>query len=115
MRPCIRGGVPSVDAAANIYVDIDSNTQVIMERGRVLVKSYVHNYGDRGATVTRVKMNLWIEYGRHTYSYSDKSFYPQGLYVSAGQKVWHTFYFYAPSIPKIGIVASRLNAVTWFK
>ena len=108
------GGIPNASAAPNIHLDIDDTAQVILERGRVLVKAYIHNYGDTGATLTRVQLSIWIENGNDFFNFTDKNFYPQNMYVGAGQKIWHTFYFDDPSVPYRGQVAARVHYNTWW-
>lgn len=94
-------------------MNIDENTQVVMNKGQVLIHTYFQNYGDTGAYLNRVQVDLWIEYNGRVWSYTGWNFYPENLYIPAGQKVWHTLSIADDSCPQVGGVSYRIQATTW--
>lgn len=85
-----------------------------MKNGKVLVQAYIHNYGDTDAKLTKVKLDIWIENGNEFFTFTDKYFYPQNIYVGPGQKIWHTFWFNDSSVPYRGKIGARVHYNTWW-
>ena len=98
-----------VNAEMKVFLSTD-DLKVEVINGKILCSSNIYNLKSEGVYVTQVRISLTINANGRTYSYSNRDFYFDGIYVGAGKRVWNTFVIYDDSIPNI--TSGDYNATT---
>ena len=103
-----------VNAEMKVFLSTD-DLKVEVINGKILCSSNIYNLKSEGVYITQVRIDLTINANGRTYSYPNRYFYFDGMYIGAGQRIWNTFVIYDDSIPNI--TSGDYNATTqvWYR
>ena len=110
MRPCIWGGVPSVDAAAHISFNVG---KVTLNGGELAVSGYLYNSGNSGGYVETIiirNIRTLDRNGRLIWAASNVDCEADDIYVGAGEQRYCTFYYWSSDIPNRGVVEYDIDS-----